>query len=72
VAAEFDEDGLPPLAGPEATDRERGKAVMARFVARHGAPSLERYRQVYEQVGVAWPGDQEVRQRHVVAEESAS
>jgi hypothetical protein len=58
---------LPPLPAPSADADERGRAVMARWVARHGAPSLEHYRRVYEQAGLEWPGDDEVCRRHFVA-----
>jgi hypothetical protein len=37
------------------------------MVARHGAPTIEDYRRVYEQSGVPWPGDDEIRCRHPVA-----
>jgi len=59
--------GLPPLAPPEASAAERNDAIVARFVARHGAPSLEDYRRVYAAQGLEWPGDDEVRRRHPVA-----
>lgn len=39
-------DRLPPLAPAEASASERARAVVARMVARHGAPSVEDYRQV--------------------------
>jgi hypothetical protein len=58
---------LPPLAAPDASDDERARAIVARMVARHGAPTIEDYRRVYQQSGVAWPGDEEVRRRHPVA-----
>lgn len=64
--------GLPPLAGPDASDDERSRAIMARFVARHGAPSLEHYRHVYDACGTPWPGDDEIRRRHPVAADSAA
>jgi hypothetical protein len=41
------DDSLPPLPSPDATDAERGEAIMARLVARIGAPSLEDYRRAY-------------------------
>ena len=63
---QVDED-LPPLPGPDATDDERGRAIMARMVARVGAPSLDDYRRAYAGCGVPWPGDDEIRQRHPVA-----
>ncbi|HEU0087875.1 MAG TPA: hypothetical protein VFQ77_09515 [Pseudonocardiaceae bacterium] len=63
---------LPPLPGPEATEDQRAEAVMARFVARHGAPTLEHYRRVYDSCGAPWPGDDEIRRRHPVAAEPAA
>lgn len=66
------DEGLPPWPEPDATDDERGRAVMARFVARHGAPSLEHYRRVYAACGADWPGDDEIRRRHPVAGEPAA
>lgn len=60
--------GLPPLAGPDASDKERGKAIMARLVARYGAPTLDDYRRAYAGFGADWPGDEEVRRRHAVAD----
>jgi hypothetical protein len=63
--------GLPPLAPPGASDDERARAIMARFVARHGAPSLEDYRRAYAGCGVPWPGDEEIRRRHPVADSAA-
>ena len=66
-----DED-LPPLAAPpDASDTERNRAIVARMVARHGAPSLEDYRRVYAARGRDWPGDDEVRRRHPVAAPAA-
>lgn len=65
------DDGLPPLPGPDASDDERGRVVMARFVARHGAPPLEDYRRVYAGAGAEWPGDDEIRRRHPVAPDIA-
>lgn len=64
--------GLPPLAGPDASEDERSRAVMARFVTRHGAPTLAHYRSVYQACGLDWPGDEEIRRRHPVAVESAA
>ncbi|MGH3671869.1 MAG: hypothetical protein ACRDSH_14755 [Pseudonocardiaceae bacterium] len=58
---------LPPLAAPDASDDERARAIVARMVARHGAPTIEDYRRVYQQSGLVWPGDEEVRRRHPVA-----
>lgn len=65
------DDGFPPLPGPDASDDERGRVVMARFVARHGAPPLEDYRRVYAGAGAEWPGDDEIRRRHPVAPDIA-
>lgn len=42
-------------------------AIVARMVARHGVPSIEDYRRVYEQSGAPWPADEEIRRRHPVA-----
>jgi hypothetical protein len=64
---QLDVDGLPLLAPPDASDEERASAIVARMVARHGAPSIEDYRRVYEQSGVPWPGDEEIRRLHPVA-----
>ncbi|MDN5917941.1 MAG: hypothetical protein L0I76_23075 [Pseudonocardia sp.] len=61
-------DPLPPLAGPDAGADERGHAVMARMVARFGAPTLDDYRRAYAGCGASWPGDDEIRRRHPVAE----
>lgn len=66
------DDGLPPLAPPDASDEERGRAIVARMVARHGAPSLEHYRRVYVASGIDWPGDDEIRRRHPVATHPAA
>jgi hypothetical protein len=63
--------GLPPLAPPGASDDERAHAIMARFVARYGAPRLEDYRRAYAGCGVPWPGDEEIRRRHPVADSAA-
>ncbi|MGH3827454.1 MAG: hypothetical protein ACRDQX_09825 [Pseudonocardiaceae bacterium] len=64
---QVDAAGLPPLASPDASEDERAQAVVARMVARHGAPTIEDYRRVYQQSRVPWPGDEEVRRRHPVA-----
>jgi hypothetical protein len=64
---QLDADGLPPLSPPEACNDERATAIVARMVARHGAPSIDDYRRVYEQSGAPWPGDDEIRRRHPVA-----
>lgn len=62
-----DAEGLPPLAPPGASDDERAEAIVARMVARHGAPSIEDYRRVYEQSGAPWPGDEEIRRLYPVS-----
>ncbi|MGH3865088.1 MAG: hypothetical protein ACRDQ4_02935 [Pseudonocardiaceae bacterium] len=54
----------------DASDEKRARTVIARMMARHGAPSIEHYRRVYEQSGVPWPGDEEIRRRHPVAPEA--
>jgi hypothetical protein len=64
---QIDEAGLPPLAPLDASEDERARAIMARLVARVGAPSLEDYRRAYAGCGVPWPGEEEVRRRHPVA-----
>ena len=65
-------DGLPPLASPQASADERGRAIEARMVARHGAPSLQDYRRAYAACGAEWPGDDEIRRRHLVAADTAA
>jgi hypothetical protein len=65
-------ESLPPLAAPDASDDERARAIMARLVARIGAPSLEDYRRAYASCGVSWPGDEEIRRRHPVAADPAA
>ena len=62
------QDGLPPLAPVGASDDERARAFEARWVARYGAPTIEDYRRVYASFGAAWPGDDEIRRRHIVAD----
>ena len=69
---ELDAEGLPPLAPPDASDDERGRAIEARMVARHGAPSIEDYRRAYAGGGAEWPGDAEIRRRHIVAPTTAA
>ncbi|MGH3980424.1 MAG: hypothetical protein ACRDRZ_15690 [Pseudonocardiaceae bacterium] len=66
------DEGLPPLPGPDATDDERGRAIMARMVAPVGAPTLEDYRRAYAGCGAPWPGDDEIRRRHPVATDPAA
>lgn len=62
---------LPPLPSPTAEAGQRAEAVVARMVARFGAPTIEHYRRVYAQAGAAWPGDDEVRRLHPVAPDAA-
>jgi hypothetical protein len=69
---ELDAEGLPPLASLDASDDERGQAIEARMVARYGAPSLEDYRRAYAGFGAEWPGDEEIRRRHIVAPDTAA
>ena len=64
--------GLPPLASLEARDEERDQAIVARMIARHGAPSLHDYRRVYAACGLDWPGNEEIRRRHPVATDPAA
>jgi hypothetical protein len=64
--------GLPPLAPPDASDDERGRAIEARMIARHGVPSIEDYRRAYAACGAEWPGDNEIRRRHPVAPDTAA
>lgn len=53
---------------PDADDADaRAETVVARMVERHGSPSLEHYRAVYADLGVPWPGDEEIRRAHPVA-----
>lgn len=67
------DDGLPPLAPPDASDEERARSIEARMIARHGAPSLEDYRRGYDACGLDWPGDEEIRRRrHPVAADTAA
>ncbi|MGH3904049.1 MAG: hypothetical protein ACRDTE_07670 [Pseudonocardiaceae bacterium] len=61
--------GLPPLPSPTASPEERADAVEARLLARVGAaPSLDDYRRAYASCGEPWPGDDEIRQLHPVAQ----
>jgi hypothetical protein len=53
-------DRLPPLP------------IMARLVARIGAPTLEDYRRAYAGWGAPWPGDDEIRRRHPIAADPAA
>jgi hypothetical protein len=69
---QMDAEGLPPLAPPEASDDERGRAIEARMVARYGAPTMEDYRRAYAAFGAEWPGDEEIRRRHIVAPDAAA
>lgn len=69
---QLDAEGLPPLAPPGASDEERGRAIEARMVARYGAPSIEDYRRAYAAFGAPWPGDEEIRRRHLVAPDAGA
>ncbi len=42
------------------------------MVARYGAPSIEDYRRAYAGFGADWPGDDEIRRRHIVATDTAA
>ncbi len=66
------DEGLPPLAPPEASEDERARSIEARMLARHGAPSLEDYRRAYAACGLNWPGDEEMRRSHPVAADPAA
>lgn len=63
---------VPPPAAQGASDDTVARSVMARMVARHGAPSLEDYRRTYTAAGLEWPGDDAVRARHPVADDPTS
>lgn len=41
------------------------------MMARYGAPSIEDYRRAYAGFGAEWPGDAEIRRRHVVAPDAS-
>jgi hypothetical protein len=69
---QLDAPSLPPLAPPDASDDERARAIMARMVARYGAPTLDDYRRAYAGFGAEWPGDEEIRRRHIVAPDTAA
>jgi hypothetical protein len=69
---DVDADGLPSLAPPGASDDERAQAIVARMVARYGAPTIEDYRRAYAGFGVEWPGEEEIRRRHIVAPDAAA
>ena len=69
---EVDAAGLPPLAAPDAGDDDRARSIMARMVARYGAPTLEDYRRAYAGFGAEWPGEKEIRRRHIVAPDTAA
>ena len=42
------------------------------LVARYGAPTLEDYHRAYAGFGAEWPGDEEIRRRHIVAPDTAA
>lgn len=69
---DVDATSLPPLAAPDASGDDRARAIMARMVARYGAPTLEDYRRAYAGFGAEWPGDEEIRRRHIVAPDTAA
>ena len=53
---------LPPM------QRAQADAIVAELVSERGAPTLEHYRRVYRSIGVAWPGDDEIRPLYPVAD----
>ncbi|MFP5022241.1 hypothetical protein [Pseudonocardia phyllosphaerae] len=55
-------------AQARAGDDARAAAVVSRMVERHGAPTLEHYRSVFADLGLAWPGDEEIRRTLPVSE----
>jgi hypothetical protein len=60
---------LPPLAPLGASDDERARSIVARLIARKGAPpSVEDYRRPYAACGLEWPGEDEIRRRHPVSD----
>ncbi|MFN2535956.1 MAG: hypothetical protein ABR528_12005 [Pseudonocardiaceae bacterium] len=63
---------MPPLAPPDASDDERARAIIGRMVTGHGAPTWEDYRRAYAGFGADWSGDEEIRQRHIVAPDTAA
>jgi len=65
------EHALPPLPAAGASDDERARAFEARWAARHGAPTIEDYRRIYASFGAPWPGDEEIRRLHIVADTAA-
>jgi hypothetical protein len=42
------------------------------MVARYGAPSIEDYCRADASFGAEWPGDEEIRRRHLVASDTAA
>ena len=54
------QDHRAPDAQPDSDDA-RASSVVSRMVDRHGAPSLAHYRAVYADLGLDWPGDEEIR-----------
>lgn len=59
---------FPPPAAPDASPADRARAFELRQAARFGAPSLDQLRRAYDGWGREWPGDDEIRRRHVVAD----
>ena len=43
-------------------------AILAESVADIGAPTLAHYRDVYDNLGLSWPGDDEIRRLYPVAD----
>ncbi len=68
---EAEGDGLPPRPASDASDDERARAFAARRAARFGAPTLEHFRRAYAGFGAEWPGDDVIRQRHLVGDAAA-
>lgn len=64
-------DELPPMPTPDATPEERARALEARMIARNGPPPLTEYRRAFNACGLEWPGDEEFRRLHPVADTAA-
>lgn len=65
----YDEVGLPLLVPPDASAKERARAMAQWMAERFGAPTLANYRRVYESGQIPWPGDEVIRQMYPVAAE---
>lgn len=61
-----------PARQPEAAAErdERGRAIERRMAERFGGPTLADFRRIYDSQGWPWPGDEEIRRTHIVAEAS--